>query len=822
MKVLDWFKVLWIAPMICCVAGIFIEDREKSWIQHNHGLITSYDMLLLNQLVAITDANEIIKYQFDSQNSQKLQWKIPVLETIVDYQIQGQVILVTTSTGTLIFDSITGELISDEKFGPSVASLPQGLVLLSESNQVHGLQVTNVSTLIPVNITTSAFKASSVGDEIYLVTKESQLYKLNSQWEVTDTKPLSSISFNSIDDMVGSTVLVSGSRSYNVDSETLITSQKYLHLVTPEISYSFHNHQFQIFHNDKLISSNEFEVADNKLSFIGNKFIIQGYDGWEILDVSKFLVTLDENSIVVDNLNSTQILQFNPEKLYSFSLSGITSVNVVDNSVQVSTYDISQEETNSSNYPLNIYKLTHQKSLLINKPESSQTSRSIESLIDEINKNNMFIRWGKRLKRHLHELGRYVVGRFSSVVDQESIHIENPFNFEKLLVYVDNHDTLVATDSLNGITVWKTKIRSDKDLVELIQNNDLQVSLVYPDEIVNVNIRDGSVEESSSAPIASHNNESIYVELLDDSTLTGYTYEGKLVPSWRFHTSNKIFKYKFHGDHKLNSIGIARHDKSVLYKYLDYNLISVFTIDKDNNLKFYLINGETGSTVYYHEHPNDENVDLSTVNIVMQDNWVIYSYYIRSPKPQQQILVLDLFTDKLNNLNYSVKSFIFPNKIISLESTFSKFGVTLKSILALTDIGELIELPKYILNSRRIDDRVLTPDDQRDDFRMMPYEPIIYKNNYQVLNHQHKLELDKENQILIDNTKLESTIIVCLINNNNKFCSRLQPSLTFDVLPENFDRVKLILTIIIIILVYLVTNPMVLRKKLNNNWKYTS
>lgn len=830
---------LWFVPS---VLGIFLEDRTKSWIQYNHGPIVDYQLLNGDSLVAITEENELIKFKVDdSRNTScSLSWKIPIESPIVDYVFDPLFIVMSTKEkGGFVFDGATGALISQVDLIPKAISVtPHGVVMLMSQNEV--VCVTANGNLRTLNITTKDIKVSYYNDVTYILSKELTLYKYNSNWQLIESKPISFVTFDSITQLVDNAVLANGQQIYNLDTENFIHSYKGLHLISNTVSYSFHNKKFHVFVGDKSVTTNDFDVANDKLVFIDNKFIIQYDDNWEVLDMNKFMDNWDETSIVVDNFNASD---FNRNKVYSFGNDQISSVAIDDNkTIRVTTYNIAQEKLFTSTCKLNNYKLTYPKTLLINKPESREISKSIDSLVDEIVNNNLFIRWGKRLKRHLRELGEFAV---SKVTNSKSLdissggHIENPFSFEKLLVFVNNHDILTTTDSLTGKTVWETKIRSDKQLKHLSYDEDkLEVILTYLDEVMSVNIRDGMVTETTvhknTAKVENtYNNESIYVEQADDNSIVGYkcqdTQGKKLEPAWKFTTSSKtskILKYKFHGDHKLNSIGIPLHDKSVLYKYLDYNLISLFTIDTahTNNLKFYLINGETGTVIYYHEHPQtDQTIELSSLNIIMQDNWVIYSYYVTSPKPQQRILVLDLFTDKQNNLQSSIKTFIFPNKIVNLESTFSRFGITIKSIVALTDMGELIELPKYLLNSRRIDDRVLTPEDQRDDFRMMPYEPIIYKNNYQILNHQYKLEveLDGNNQILIDNTKLESTIIVCLINDKNKFCSRLQPSLTFDLLPENFDKIKLILTIVIILVVYLITKPMVLKKRLNNNWKYT-
>ena len=73
-----------------------------------------------------------------------------------------------------------------------------------------------------------------------------------------------------------------------------------------------------------------------------------------------------------------------------------------------------------------------------------------------------------------------------------------------------------------------------------------------------------------------------------------------------------------------------------------------------------------------------------------------------------------------------------------MQSTRSLYGITLKSIVALTELGSLIEIPKFILNSRRPEHEVKAAD-YGNDFNMVPYDPIIAKTTFQVLNHKYQL-----------------------------------------------------------------------------------
>ncbi|GEQ67367.1 hypothetical protein JCM33374_g1031 [Metschnikowia sp. JCM 33374] len=275
--------------------------------------------------------------------------------------------------------------------------------------------------------------------------------------------------------------------------------------------------------------------------------------------------------------------------------------------------------------------------------------------------------------------------------------------------------------------------------------------------------------------------------------------------------------------------GIARYDRSVLYKYLNPNLVSIISKGKDT-LSLSLVDGITGAVIHTQQH-SGETIDIDSICIIQNDNWVVYSMYVTSPVSEQRIVVIDLFQEskdvsgapktsfKTANVTASTNSFIYPEKILSLASTDTKFGITVKSIIALTESGSLVEIPKYLLNSRRVDGRKMTTNDQMDDFGMLPYEPVIHHNTFKILNHKNKLHISKNNnKILLSPTDLESTSVVCFVNEFNEFCTVVQPSSSYDLLKSEFDKPKLILTIVALLAAYIITKPFVDSKKLNSKW----
>lgn len=85
------------------------------------------------------------------------------------------------------------------------------------------------------------------------------------------------------------------------------------------------------------------------------------------------------------------------------------------------------------------------------------------------------------------------------------------------------------------------------------------------------------------------------------------------------------------------SIGRVLGDRSVMYKYLNPNMLSFITyktaMDK-STLKIYLLDTVTGNILYSTAvlgvgpiSPNDPYHPRSSVNIIQVENWVVATYY---------------------------------------------------------------------------------------------------------------------------------------------------------------------------------------------------
>lgn len=840
-----------VLTLLTVVKATFYEDAfVKDWVRHNYGQISQFDMLSKTSLVGKTEGDEMIGMELGDDND--LKWKITLPE---DCGSQFEVF------GSFIYT------FGGDKSGyiwHSESGVPKAKLTVDGIKSVYNFFNKGVLALVGndlyhcgtdggckslVSGVGSDIKVSNYGQYSYVLTNNYKLIKVRANLEVSEH----SVNFKlgKVSQFVDNVVVMGGS-VYDLDQAKVINSGNNLQIINSKLSYSYNDHSLKIFNLDQPVFDQGF-VSFDTIKLVDHCFVLSNDNESLVMNIADFMDDLELSLIKYSSFPLT----IDNSEVYLFS-DAVVSVSLNDTTMSFITLNMDNEDIITKTYNLDHYLLTFPNSLLVNKPESEKTMESIQHLIDEIVNNNFFTRWHKRTIRHLKEFGRFVVGKFvtlNPLVD--SYTINDPFGFEKLMVYVDTNN-LIAIDSLNGKVEWKTLI--DEGLTDLLefQNN---LILVYSKKLVRLSSRDGNIIDTIDLDqkidgvykLIGSNNEEILVakskstvtplfesELIDqhfiekgNGFIQGYEISNnQLQPTWKF-THDYLEAIASKPKHsKSSAIGTSLHDKSVLYSYQNDNSLSVI-VNENGVIKVYLLDGITGNMLYYHEHVQ-EAIDSKSIKLLMDDNWIIYSYLVVSPVIEQRIIVTDLFGNKPNAkpvsnfdtnttsvVKHYTKSYIFPEVIIDMKPTQTVAGVTVKSIIILTENGDLIEIPKYILNSRRVDDHVLTAQDAKDDFRMTPYEPVIQRNNFQVLNHEHKLEVDHEHDfILIKPTKLESTSIVCFINSNNQFCTRVQPSLTFDVLRETFDKYKLMLTIVIIVGGYLITSPMVLRKNLNNAWVY--
>lgn len=845
-----------------------------------------------NQLVSIELQNEgRLRWSFDLE-------KLPSEIDDFQIANRGKIIYGYSKNGNQVYSWESGSGVLIERFILESAPKKietfdnMGLLVLGSNGDLQLLRVDGKISSLVYKHAISDFKSFQHDGLGYILTDDGNLVSINPLGEISIVKE-DIVSFSKIK-AVGEGILISSDHKlYNIADLSKPVSSPFklnnVEVVNTNYFVDYKSSDITLYREEnesieKIWSATieesiiALKVEEHALSTL---VIASTASGQTVFDITDTLASDDSDLVQKHQYDFVGgLISFSQEEAGFQSVSSSLEFG----ELRVEKYSFSSKNVTTSKIKLeDDFALTPTKAILVDKPKSQNTIAKVHHLIENAYSFNLVQRWVGRVKRHLAELGRFAVSITNSSGENQILNQvnEDAYGFGKILIYADSTKrSLIALDTSTGGRLWKTEISTKEEVTDILNINS-NIYVLLSKSLIQVSVREGTVlstyeynkniekvfkisiesgifnDEPDLEPVAiavkfEKSNSIKIISNIDDfqikpdqfliqqleSAIEGYkVLDEKLIPTWKFSKDHSsIISVSSKPEPRVtSSIGIARFDKSVLYKYLNPNFISIISQDKNTQqLSIDILDGISGSVLYTHVHDN-EIVDVNSINLVEDDNWIIYTYFIKSPKLEQRIIVIDLFDtfenaigDKqasvLNNeynstINQiSKKSFIFPERIISIKPSQTKFGITLKSIIALTETGNLLEIPKFILNSRRIDDKPIKPEDLQDEFRIMPYDPIIYKNTYQVLNHKLELKLDHENEILVKPTELESTSVVCFINKYNDFCTLIQPSLSYDLLSSTFNKVKLSLTILVLLIGYLITKPMVMTRKLNSTW----
>lgn len=886
------FASLWtIALALVTVSAVLLEDAfSKEAIQHIYGTLKLYSVIKANKAIGFNDRSQFISIQLDNPNY--LEWSVelssfPALNDFHLAQNHNLAYLSSSEQASLyLFETASGVYVREIKLvSPPVKVvdfLNRGLLVLTSNGVLQYVKHESgeVKTVYDFDQPTTIL--FDLRDGFGSVIAGKLLLKINALAEVVSvSESLPIINAKLFKDGV---VVTGNDAVYKFDENGTdvveITTGKVLNLdiINNNYLYTFTNDSVILY---SISAKNNLEVSETLTTSL--EIVNVSYENFGLND---FIIVTTKNGrksvydltdfLVLDEPSSIKIVDTKVEQLYTDDFITVFNGNYqlvsIGPDVNGKIFDLSNGHLVKNVVSVNQFVSVNSKYLIIDKPESQQTLNEFHHLLEDANTGFIVTNWLLRVKRHLSELGKYVVSFFAKVEDTETINaVEgDEFGFGKLIIFFeDSAKAIIALNSVDGTLVWKSTAVFDGSFVELITYQDNLVAL-FSLGLYFINSRDGSVlsfeqlgeeysglfksssnEEDSSKIILKKENQfsifngtdenDLFFVDNDDTTVSGFKIsagDSSSFGTWKFSKSNeKIISLASKPfSTTTSSLGISLANKDVLYKYLNPNVISVLTKDNENEqLKFYLLDAVTGNLLHSFEHKREEVVDFSSINLIMDDNWIIYSYFVIAPSLEQRFNVIDLFDtekslkkDNANSVSefshnstidsYSIKSFIFPERIYGMSSTQSLYGITLKSIIVATENGALIEIPKHLLNSRRIDDRELTQADFQSDFKMIPYEPVIARNAFQILNHKHQLKVTKDGNILTRPTHFESTSVVCYYNDFNQFCTTVQPSSSFDLLSRGFDSVKLLITIAILFAVYLGSKPFVYNKKLNAQW----
>ncbi|BES94289.1 Protein of unknown function (DUF1620) [Nesidiocoris tenuis] len=274
----------------------------------------------------------------------------------------------------------------------------------------------------------------------------------------------------------------------------------------------------------------------------------------------------------------------------------------------------------------------------------------------------------------------------------------------------------------------------------------------------------------------------------------------------------------------VHSQGRVLGDRSVLYKYVNPNLIAAATVSPDSASKsvldIFLIDTVNGGIVYSNTHKRA----FEPVHIVHSENWIVYSFFSEKSR-RTELVALDLYegivqrnTTEFSSLYAPVdpmvkrQAYIFPHNIVTMKETITEKGITSKHVLVGLSTGGVMEMPWVLLDPRR---SVMPTPEMREE-GIVPYIPELGLPHESIITYNHTLESIRG--VHTSASGLESTCLV-FVYGLDLFYTRVTPSKTFDVLKDDFEYWLITAVLSALVTGAYVTKRLASRKALMLAWK---
>ncbi|KUJ09757.1 DUF1620-domain-containing protein [Mollisia scopiformis] len=295
------------------------------------------------------------------------------------------------------------------------------------------------------------------------------------------------------------------------------------------------------------------------------------------------------------------------------------------------------------------------------------------------------------------------------------------------------------------------------------------------------------------------------------------------------------------------SIGKVLGDRTVLYKYLNPNVVLVTAVSEESSyVAFYLIDSVSGDVLYSVTH---EGVDIQQpITSVLTENWLAYSLWsdilvTEATLPGSkgyQIIVSELFESAVPNdrgplgptvnsssiepsdipnaepaLPYVIsQTFLIPEAISHMSVSQTRQGITTRQLVCtLAGSNAIVGIPRHILDARRPVGRAPTPAEMEEG--LIQYHPVIEFDPKMALT--HKREVIGIKDVIATPAVLESTSLLFAYG-IDVFGTRVAPSAAFDILGKSFNRLSLVATVLALWIGVFVLAPMTKRKQINERW----
>ncbi|KAJ8017248.1 hypothetical protein DPEC_G00015830 [Dallia pectoralis] len=275
----------------------------------------------------------------------------------------------------------------------------------------------------------------------------------------------------------------------------------------------------------------------------------------------------------------------------------------------------------------------------------------------------------------------------------------------------------------------------------------------------------------------------------------------------------------------VHSQGRVMGDRSVLYKYLNPNLLAVVTESTDTHperafVGMFLVDGVTGRII----HEAVQRKARGPIHFVHSENWVVYEYWNTKAR-RNEFSVLELFegTELYNSTVFSSldrpylpqvlqQSYIFPLPITTMEATLTEKGITSRHLLVGLPSGAILSLPKMFLDPRRPE--VVT--EQSREENLIPYAPEMPIRAEWYINYNQTVSRVKG--IYTAPSGLESTCLVVAYG-LDIYQTRVYPSKQFDVLKDDYDYVLISSVLFALFFATMISKRLAEVKLLNRAWR---
>uniref|UniRef100_A0AAZ3PCY6 ER membrane protein complex subunit 1 n=1 Tax=Oncorhynchus tshawytscha TaxID=74940 RepID=A0AAZ3PCY6_ONCTS len=410
------------------------------------------------------------------------------------------------------------------------------------------------------------------------------------------------------------------------------------------------------------------------------------------------------------------------------------------------------------------------------------------------------------------------------------------FNLQKMMVMVTASGKLFGIDSKSGSILWKhylENVQPNAAFKLIVQRTTAhfphppQCTLLIKDKVTafpsTKNVLQQLQEMASSI--------FFYLIRSDQGNLSGFRLRKDLSTEriWEVVLPTEVQKIvavkgKRPNEH-VHSQGRVMGDRSVLYKYLNPNLLAVVTESTDTHperafVGVFLVDGVTGRII----HEAVQRKARGPVHFVHSENWVVYEYW-NTKSRRNEFSVLELFegTELYNSTVFSSldrphlpqvlqQTYIFPSPITTMEATLTEKGITSRHLLVGLPSGAILSLPKMFLDPRRPE--VVTEHSREEN--LIPYAPEMPIRTEWFINYNQTVARVKG--IYTAPSGLESTCLVVAYG-LDIYQTRVYPSKQFDVLKDDYDYVLISSVLFALFFATMISKRLAQVKLLNRAWR---